>query len=141
MLALALALIVGGCGGEATSAPAVPKATFMTKAEAACLRAYNHIKKELHAHERRREGRKATTAELNEYAETVIVPTRKRELEDLRAIGPPEGEEGLYTEILAAYEEGIRATEEDPKKALFSLFGAFVKAQELTEKLGLKTCR
>jgi len=141
--ALVLALAFGGCGGgEATSAPVVSKTTFLAKMEAACTRAYNEIKKEFHAFVK---GSKAkpfsTPAELEEYAETVIVPIRKRQLEEMRAIGAPKGEEDRVEAIYAAYDDGIHKTEEDPEEAISSLYGVFGEAEELTQGYGLQNCR
>jgi hypothetical protein len=101
-LALAGVLALGACGGggdSGTSAenrypPLIPRGQYEKKAKAICERVGEERQKELGAFYKRRQRETGATQEVVgtfEGINKVVVPTLKRELKELEAIGLPEG--------------------------------------------------
>ena len=148
--AMALALVGAGCGGgdsgaegSAASAEVHPtKKAFLKQAEAVCVKNYERVKKEYEAFVNANGGPKNAFEEPDttaEYVDDVIVPEKKRTVEELKALGAPTGDEKAVGEIIEAYEEGIEVAEEDPERATTST-GVFAYATHVAEEYGLKSC-
>lgn len=136
-------LLAVGCGGssEGTITTHVAKATFLKQANATCARTYDRIKAKYQSFVQDAGPKPfSTDQEVREYDYTVMVPAKRREVEELRALGAPSGDEEKVEAILAAYDEGIETAEEDPHAAIISAFGVFVKATKLAEAYGLEEC-
>lgn len=139
-----LALAVAGCGGgggDESRPLLVTKAVFLEKGNEACDGAYNRKKRRFHAFTKGKDKPFSTEAEEREFLETVVVPNRKRLVEEMKAIGVPVDDEDRAEAILAAFEDGIREAEDDPVGAMSSYVGPFGEAAELTQEYGLKNCR
>ena len=100
MFVLFLLLLAVGCGGgDSTSAetrypPLIPRGQYEKKAKAICDRVGEERAKEFEAfYERRRRETGATQEVVGTFEgiNEVVVPTLKRELRELRAIGLPKG--------------------------------------------------
>lgn len=101
MIAPFLLLWVVGCGGgdSSTSAetrypPLIPRGQFERKAKAICDRVGEERAKEVEAFYQRRQRETGATQEVvgsMEVINVVVVPTLRRELRELEAIGLPEG--------------------------------------------------
>jgi hypothetical protein len=145
--ALALALATAGCGGdsgdsEGTTATRVSKAAFVERADAICIQTYNQVKAGYEAFVKEAGSEPfSTIEEIEDYADSVLIPARQEEVEELRDAGMPKGEEDQVEAILAAFEEGIEKAEESPRDAVTSPAGVFVKAAELAKSFGLAGCR
>jgi hypothetical protein len=135
------ALLICGCGGG-ESGGGVSKASFVARAESVCSRDYERTKVGYQSFVGRAKGKPfSTEAEIEGFADTVLVPSKRREVEELRSLGVPSGDEDEVDAILGAYEEGIAVAEEDPRAAVLSTSGVFVEATELAEAYGLEKCR
>ncbi len=145
---LAIALIAAGCGSSSDnstdSTASLTKAEFVKQGNAICATGNKQIEagfesfgKEHHLSE----NTQPTEAQAAELAETVLVPAVTTQIEGIRALGAPSGEEDQVNAILEAAEEGVEKAEEDPN-ALFSSNGenAFGEANELSREYGLTTC-
>lgn len=142
--ALAVVLAIPGCGDsqDGTTTVGVTKAAFIKRADAICAKSYNQRRSGfLSFVQNARDEPFSDIREIRRFADTVLIPTRQQQVEELRALGAPSGDEDDVEAILEAYEEGIEKAEEDPRAAVTSTFGVFVKATELAEEYGLENCR
>ncbi len=145
LAALVVALIVVGCGGDGedeTSTVQVTKAAFLKSADAICDKSYEEIESKFQSFVKDVGASKpfSDSEEIEEYVDTILVPAKQEEVEELRALGAPGGDEDAVDAIIEAHEEGIEVAEDDPREAVTS-FGVFARATWLAEKYGLENCR
>lgn len=141
---VALALIVAGCGsggGSTETTSSLTKAEFVKKGNAICAKGSEEIEEGFeefgkeHGFSKEKEPSKA---ELEEAVETVVIPKVSKEIESIRALGPPDEEAEA---VLDAAEEALEKGEEDPKQFLKSgNAGPFAKANKLSREYGLTKC-
>lgn len=149
---LTVALVVAGCGGGGDSGePAqIPKREFVEKGSAICVATRTGIRSDFEVYARSREGREVELAEKademspEEAAANVgikiIVPAMKRELEEFRALGIPEGDDDRVNALLSAFEEGVEKAEAHPERAATTGTEAFGKSGKLASEYGLEGC-
>jgi hypothetical protein len=138
LAALALALAVLGCGdgdGANLKTAQVSKAAFVEDLEAVCARSYERRKRRFMAFVRGKDDLLSDPQELRRFADTVLLPVRRRQVKELWALGAPSGDEDEVEDILEAYERGIEEMEVDPET-----IGATVEGDELAELYGVKSC-
>jgi hypothetical protein len=145
--ALAIALVAAGCGGgssNSTSTASISKAEFEKKGNAICAKGKLRVKRDAlkFAAEHHLLKQRPSEAQVKEIAETVVIPGIQRQVNELRALGAPAGEEQQVEETLEAIEEGLEEVKQDPTSAFKSEkeIPAFAKATKLSEGLGLETC-
>lgn len=143
-LALVIAFVVGGCGSsgsDKTAAVHVSKAVFLRKADVTCERIYDQVTAGYQSFVKHAGNQPFSTPQkIRSFVNTVLLPAKRQEVDELRALGVPGGDEDQVEGILAAYEEGIATAEEDPQAAATSTFGVFVLATEMAEAYGLEDC-
>lgn len=140
----ALALIVAGCGGgsdSTESTSALSKAEFVKQGNAICAKGNKEINEgfEEFVKENGLSKTKAPSKAVQEEAvETVLIPKISKELENIRALGPPDKEAEA---VLDAAEEALEKGEEDPIQFLKEeSAGPFAKANKLAREYGLTKC-
>ncbi len=146
--ALVFALIVVGCGsggddGEGTTSE-ISKAAFVKRAEAICAETQERASSAFRAYMVQHSG-EALTAEKEraaqaEVGKTIVVPAKRQEAEELRALGAPAGDEKLAEAIVGAYEEGVEIALAHPEQATQDGTEAFGKAERLAAAYGLEGC-
>ncbi|HEU4463221.1 MAG TPA: hypothetical protein VFR75_11575 [Solirubrobacterales bacterium] len=141
---MAVVLAASGCGeddGAAETAAALSKAEFTEQANAICAKANQEITKtsEQFAKENLSEEERPTTAQISELAKLAL-PTINRQLEELRALGAPAGDEQEVDAIFAAAEEALAEGEQEPIAIYGANGGAFEKANQLATAYGLDKC-
>lgn len=144
----ALALIVAGCGGgsdstESTSTSSLTKAAFVKQGNAICAKTEKEIIEGVGRFVKEGNPLKPkplTEKQLAEIAERVLVPKVRRQIDEIRALGIPSGDEQEVEAFFAAAEEALKETEEDP--SLFGKGGAgpFAEANKLAREYGLTVC-
>lgn len=146
MLALFLLLPVlwAGCGdddngGESTTA--LTKTQFLAQANAFCAKQAKQTEQEVEdfSTENNLRYRKDPPAEVyEEAAEEVFVPSIERQIDGLRELGVPAGEEQAVEKIYAAAEEGLQQGESNP--ALLISGQALENVRGLAGDYGLDKC-
>jgi hypothetical protein len=141
---LALALIGAGCGsddeGEVTAAE-ISKAEFVKQADAACKRSEKQIQEDFAAYVKDHEDiQKPTEADYAELVDVILSPNVEQEVEDIRALGAPSGDEEEIEGLLAAREESVEVAEEDPEALISNGDRIFAKSSKLAEEYGLEVC-
>jgi hypothetical protein len=149
LLATVVALVlIAGCGGgsdsntstDATSS-SLTKAEFVKQGNAICAKGSKEINEgfEKFVEENGLSKTKAPSKAVQEKAvRTVLIPRIRKELEDIRALGPPDEEAEA---ALDAAEEALEKGEEEPIQFLKEeSAGPFAKANRLAREYGLTKC-
>jgi len=82
---------------------------------------------------------KPSDEQLTTLVEDVIKPNTQGQLNDLRDLTPPEGDEDTVNGIYDGVEEGLAKVEDDPK-ILLSKDDPFAPATKKAEEYGFKEC-
>jgi hypothetical protein len=142
---LAIALIAAGCGGgsDSTSTTALSKKEFLRQGNQICAEGNKEINagfEEFIKVNHLSHKQEPTTAQRAELAETVFLPAVTRQVEGVKALGAPSGEEEQVEEIIDAAEEAIEKGEEEPAALVVEKGGPFAKANKLAGEYGLTAC-
>lgn len=147
VVAIAALVVIAGCGGGSDSSSTEATTTSMTKAEfvkqgnAICAKGSKEINEgfEQFVEEKGLSKTKAPSKALQEEAvETVLIPKIRKEVESIRALGPPDEEAEA---VLDAAEAALNKGEEEPIQFLKEeSTGPFAKANKLAREYGLTKC-
>src|SRR3954469_22791658 len=114
---LVMALVAAGCGSSndnssssATTA-ALTKAEFVKKGNTICRKG----NKEINAQGKKLfTNQKPTKAQLNKFATTVLIPSIQGQINDIRALGVPKGDEAQVNAILTEAQSSLDKGKKDP---------------------------
>jgi hypothetical protein len=147
---LALAILAVGCGGDSdeteTEATAITKAAFIRKADRICrLSREKFVEVGFAKAKKLADKPKAREALEFELIETLFVPTLENEIEELRALGAPPGDEAKIEKILELTEDTLEEAKTEPEtfvagedyKEGFEHYG---DAYKLARKSGMTEC-
>ena len=140
--ALAALSIAAGCGGGDSDSGGgeISKAAFIKKADAICAKNNERMAKASVALIKRKNFANPTRAEYEAVVDKALVPGVKREVEELKALGAPNGDEDVVNSMITALEEGVETAERDPKAVSTSSDAIFGIASRLAGEYGLKVC-
>jgi len=141
-VALAVLVIFSGCGGsdeESTSTAAVTvkassitKAQFVKQANAICAKGTSRIAKIV---------QKAIVGEAGiEPVEKAAVPMVNQFVDEITALGAPEGDEAKVEELLSALQEEADEVEQTPSSSMEEFAKRFKKSGNLARSYGLTAC-
>ncbi len=137
---VAVALVVVGCGSS-DSAPPITKAEFIKKADAACKKGEEQIQADFAVYVKEHENGKTPTKDrYAELVETILVPNATQEVEDIDALGAPNGDEEQVDAMLTAFEEAVQIAEDEPQAVIKDSEKVFSKSSKLAKAYGLKVC-
>lgn len=138
------ALLIAGCGSsDSESTASLSKAQFVKQGNAICRKGNAQIESEFEGFAEKhnlKKHEKPSTALLAEASETILIPAITTEIEGIRALGTPEGDEGEVDEILSGAEEGLEEAEEDPAAFAESQSPKFKEINKLAREYGLTVC-
>lgn len=142
----ALGLVAAGCGSSDDSTDTVEETVTLTKAE--FIKQGDEICKqteadsETEAEEFAKENgftlEDASEEQLEEAVAEVLVPVLDRQVEEIGALGVPEGDEQQVEEILAAVEDASAEVADDPSLAFEG--EPLKEADKLAKDYGFKVC-
>lgn len=141
---VALAALVAGCGGgdDTTTDETVTltKAEFIKQGDAICKEANeeNEAEAEEFAEENGFTLEKASKDQLEEAVAEVLVPSLNQQMEELDALGAPEGDEDQVEEIIVSVEDAADEIEDDP--GLVFEEATLDKPNKLAKAYGFKVC-
>jgi hypothetical protein len=141
--ALAVVLIVAGCGGGSgdEKTASISKTEFVRKANALCTKGEEKLHSDFVAFSNEKNNNPTPSrAEYEEFINRVISPNLKREIAELQALGTPQGDEAQVEALLAAVEEGLQNAEEKPELVTVGNSELFAKAIKLATAYGLAAC-
>ena len=142
MLVLTSLLVVGaiaaGCGSsgnDTTSTSSITKAEFIAKADAICQQGNQEINK---AGQQQFQGQgKPTQAQFNQFATQTIIPGVQKQVDQIKALGAPSGDEAQVNQILTTVQADIDKVKADPSLVQGN---AFADGNKLAQDYGLKVC-
>lgn len=137
LVLLALGVVVAGCGGSApadTSAAemGITKADFIAQADAICKAGDDKIGEAA--------GMNATKKGQDEFVKNTIVPTIQSELDQVRALPVPAGDEDQVKAILDSGQDGLSEVQQDPSLLMDNKTNPLDDSSKLAAQYGLKVC-
>jgi hypothetical protein len=147
------ALVAAGCGGDddATSAATTTGATgsgggeplskqeFISEADAICKQGDKEIAEA--GREQFGNERQPSEEEQEQFVTDTVIPNIQNQVDSIRSLTPPEGDEDQVTAILDAAQEGIAKGVQDPSS--FTVGAGedpFAEANRLAQDYGLTAC-
>jgi hypothetical protein len=148
-LALGTALVMGvcvaGCGSSNSTSTettaAISKAEFIAKGNAVCTKGEKAQEAEINAYVKKHglENKKPSKAQEAELVETVLVPNIQSQIDGVKALGAPSGEEQQVSSALELSQQTLEKIEANPELA-FGKKDTFAEAGKQLHALGLKEC-
>jgi hypothetical protein len=139
---LAVGAIAVGCGDDDSSASSLTKAEFVKKADAMCERLAGESQGKLLAYINKNvkgSGNETITKEQEtELVETVVIPSVTEQIEELEALGAPEGDEEQIDALIEELEIALEKAESDTDR--FTEAAPFAKSEKLAREYGLVNC-
>ena len=134
-----LAVVGAGvkCGGD--SGPPLTADEFAKQGNAICAKGNKEIEANFEEFAKKHnlsEKSQPTEAELSEFSEEILVPTVRKQLSEIRALGIPSGDEGEVEGILSAVEEALEEAEKNPAILAEEEAAAFKKVNKLSREYG-----
>jgi hypothetical protein len=137
---LAVALVAAGCGGS--SAP-LTKAELIEQGDAICAQGAKQIQTEATAFINEKDPKEKqvglTTAEYSHITKTILIPMLKQEVEEVRALKAPSGEEKKVAALFAVFAKGVKASEKEPGN-IYARAEALAQANKALQAYGFKSC-
>jgi hypothetical protein len=143
--AFAVGVCVAGCGSSNSTSTettaAISKAEFVAKGNAVCAKGEKAQEAEINAYVKKHglESKKPTTAQQAELVETVLVPNIQSQINGVKALGAPSGEEQQVSSALELSQQTLEKIEANPGLA-FGNKDTFAAAGKQLHALGLEKC-
>ena len=144
-----LALVVAGCGSSSddtsstASTASLSKAEFLKQGNKICTEGGKQINSEFEEFSKENELSETEAPPKpvqEEAAEEILIPAINQQIEEIRALGTPEGDEGELEEVFTAEEEVLEEAEENPISILESESAKQKEANKLAKDYGLTVC-
>lgn len=158
--AVALLSLAAGCGGgnndgsnegneksgqtTATQTTAVlSKAAFIKKADSVCSEADKRTSEEFAAYIKENKipsGQTPSSAQYAEIATTILIPALHRQVDEIRSLGAPAGDEARIESFLRAVDVATKQAEEEPTEAVKVPRKLLADADKIIAGYGFKVC-
>ncbi len=149
-LAMSAALLVGacvaGCGNGSSSSSTeatatISKAEFVAKGNAVCAKGEKAQEAEVNAYVKKHglENKKPSKAQEAELVETVFAPNIQSQIDGVKALGAPSGEEQQVSAALGLSQQTLEKIEAKPELVSGNQ-DPFAAAGKELHALGLKKC-
>jgi hypothetical protein len=144
LLGVLALVVVAGCGSSdddsTETTVELTKVEFIKQGDQICEKSEEQSETEAEefAEENGFELENASEAELEEAIGEVLVPTLNQQVEEIQALGAPEGDEGQVEAIIVALEDASAEVEDDPSLAIEGQ--PLKEASQLAGDYGFKVC-
>jgi hypothetical protein len=145
---IAVGVLVAACGGSnssstsRTATPALTKAEFVAKANAICTKGNAQTQTATAAYVKKLglgANAKPTNAQVAKVADAVLIPGAQAEIDAIKALGAPSGDQQTVNTILAAVQQAVDKVKRNP--ALVNTNPKlFAAANKLASAYGLTAC-
>jgi hypothetical protein len=136
-------LLVAGCGSSSTTTTAaISKAEFVAKGNASCVANQKKQQAEFTAYAKKHgfsEKTEPTKAQQTELVDAVFVPNVQTQINYIKALGAPSGEEQQVTAALETAQTELTKVKANPE-LIFSKQDPFKATGEKLHALGLTQC-
>jgi hypothetical protein len=142
----AIALIAAGCGSDSSttdSTASLTKAEFLKQGNAICAAGNKEINSEFEKFFEENEFSKKnqpTQADFEEGAEEIVIPSVRKQIDELEELEAPEGEEEKYEALFENAEAQLEKGEEDPSLLTDENNDLFAGVNKEAKALGLGSC-
>jgi hypothetical protein len=133
---LALGVIAAGCGGgddSDTTTTVLTKPAWIAKADAICQQGNQEIEQ---AAQQQFGNQRPTAAEVQQFATGTALPNTQSQIDKIRALGAPSGDEDQVNHIL----DTVQAEIDTAKAAGDIEDSTFAEGNSLAKQYGLKVC-
>jgi hypothetical protein len=139
---LAAGLIAAGCGSSDKSGEksSITKAEFVKKGNAICAQGNKEIEAQGQKIFGKDPSKRPSKAKLEEFSKTVLIPNVEDQVNKIRALGAPKGDEAKVKAILDAADQGIQTGKQDPLSLTNEQADPFAEANKLARGYGLTVC-
>lgn len=142
-------LVLAGCGGDdgagdetegiAVSTGSLAKAQFLKQANAICQAGTEEVQAGFIAGLRRGQGQTSQDEQAKEIVDEVLVPAYEKQIDEIAALGAPQGDEEEITLILNEIDRALREAESQPLDAIRGA-NPFASAAKEASAYGLSAC-
>jgi hypothetical protein len=133
---LAVGVLAAGCGSSdddsATSTAAISKAEFEAKANTICKQGNAEVE------QAGKQLGNVNAAQLEDFAANTIVPNIQKQLDGVKGLGAPAGEEDQVNQLISTVQGDIDELKADPSK--INDDSLFKEANKQSVALGLNEC-
>jgi hypothetical protein len=133
-VAAMLVVAVGAAGCGSSSKPALTKAQLLAKGNAICTEGNNKL-----TGAQKTLGENPSKAQITTYVTGTFVPSIQGQIDAIRALGAPSGEEATVTHMLDVAQEDLNKVKSNPL-LLASGPGTFANFAALAHPYGLTEC-
>jgi hypothetical protein len=133
---VAMALVAAGCGGDDDD-DAPTKEEFITQADDICTEGDQVIEEQ--AAEVFGSGQ-PSKAQQEAFIEDTVIPETQSQIDGIRELTPPEGDEDEVNAIVDAADQGIDEIESDPAALTQGGANPLAEASQLAAEYGMKDC-
>ena len=142
---VAFAALAAGCGSSSTtdSGASLSKAEFVKQGNAICEAGNKEINTGFEEFSKENEFSKKnqpTQADFEEGAQEIVVPSVSKQIDQIRELGAPEGEEEKVEAFLENAEAQLEKGEEDPSLLADENNNLFASVNKEGKALGLTAC-
>jgi hypothetical protein len=144
---LSAGLIVAGCGGDNNNTTTtLSKQEFLKKGNAICRKANQDVNKagRLIFLTGVKKGQKPSgpppAAKFKKFADTILIPSIQSQINQIRALGVPPGDQAQVKAILDAAQAALNKGKQDPTLLEGNKSTPFAKANKLALAYGLTVC-
>jgi hypothetical protein len=133
----------GSSGKSATPSGGLSKAEFVKQANAICEKRKKQSLKKMAAYVKQHKGGSGqpNPALLVKAVKAVFIPGVETQIEEIRALGAPPGDEAKVEAFLASLEDGVDAVSEASGGSAVTGFGkSFKRSAKLAREYGLAGC-
>jgi hypothetical protein len=137
-LAAVTALVVAGCGGggdDSTSTSSLAKPAWIAKADAICKQGNQEIEQSANA-QFGKQDQQPTDEQIQQFTNETVIPSVQRQIDQIRDLGAPSGDEDQVNEIL----DTVQADIDKAKSATTLPDDPFADGNALATQYGLKVC-
>jgi hypothetical protein len=132
-------LMIGGltgCGGGDNTTTSPAKASFLASGNAICAKALQRLNA---ANQQAFGNQQGSPPSVTSFVESTLVPNVQSQVDQLRALKPPPGDEATVKKILDAAQVDVDSAKQDPAQ-LANNEPVFHDATQLAADYGLTAC-
>jgi len=139
LAAIGTALVAAGCGGDddETTTAAPSKQEFIKQADAICAKGDKQINQE---GEQVFGKQRPSKQEIEQFGTDTVVPNVQGQIDGVRALTPPQGDEEEVSAFLDSAQEALDKVKQDPSVFAQREGNPFAEAEKLAKEYGYEKC-
>jgi hypothetical protein len=143
---LAVGLVAAGCGSSSshtastTAKPALTKAQFLAQGNAICAQGNQKSAAAAKALEKVVGNHAPTQAQITAYVNGVFVPLIQSQIDQIKALGAPSGEQAALTRMLDIAQTDLNAVKSNPAALVSNNSHPFANFAQVAHRYGLTAC-